>query len=571
MAHALDPPSQFLCPISRDIMIDPVICADGHTYERQQITHWFEGHHTSPYTNANMVNKTLIPNISLRNLIREWQDNPVNIPDAPVAGAARVNVPPPPPPPAPGLNHFYAAGRRFINWLGIERNALFRCIISALTRLQLDSLTQKLNIYMPRSDSRQFKLVLFMLVTVFVSCTLGHLRTAIACLLFLCLEWGFDHSAAIGVDFSTASLPTQSVTVAIGIGLLGVLLVLPMYARFALLGPSIGLSALVQMFPQHTNHIRHYAFYAILLFVYFPFVMVTVGECASLPRQCFLSILNGRPILPLLSLVFAYETMYRSSSSFDAREIALYGSCSYLAFGVRLASFWEFRLSWFLTAWNLMSHVSQWNRVQNEWNRVFLLQYAIYVRIACACLWPDWTLSQRFNSIMVMLMLFAERIQRRTVARNAVLFATVVLAFLFPSVQYEDSHYMLRGLHSLYDMTKLLCVKLIMTEVVPFVGTTKVFNDFANHISTIGDDPPILEYGREKYYALLYDNASASSSRLLGLQSFDGVAVLASVQSETDQSYVCTVRRSLSQVTYEVPLANIRRLDDFEFTSNHAD
>ena len=30
--------SDFLCPISREIMQDPVIAADGHTYEREMIS-----------------------------------------------------------------------------------------------------------------------------------------------------------------------------------------------------------------------------------------------------------------------------------------------------------------------------------------------------------------------------------------------------------------------------------------------------------------------------------------------------------------------------------------------------
>ena len=29
-----------VCPLSRDIMRDPVICADGHTYDRPSIEFW---------------------------------------------------------------------------------------------------------------------------------------------------------------------------------------------------------------------------------------------------------------------------------------------------------------------------------------------------------------------------------------------------------------------------------------------------------------------------------------------------------------------------------------------------
>ena len=33
--------SNFYCPISQDIMKDPVICSDGQTYERAHIQKWF--------------------------------------------------------------------------------------------------------------------------------------------------------------------------------------------------------------------------------------------------------------------------------------------------------------------------------------------------------------------------------------------------------------------------------------------------------------------------------------------------------------------------------------------------
>ena len=33
--------SSFMCPITQDIMTDPVITSDGHTYEREAIEHWY--------------------------------------------------------------------------------------------------------------------------------------------------------------------------------------------------------------------------------------------------------------------------------------------------------------------------------------------------------------------------------------------------------------------------------------------------------------------------------------------------------------------------------------------------
>lgn len=68
------PPSDaFLCPIGYDVMEDPVICSDGHTYERGNIEKWLLNSTRSPKTNLMLANRILIPNIVLRGLIRDSQ------------------------------------------------------------------------------------------------------------------------------------------------------------------------------------------------------------------------------------------------------------------------------------------------------------------------------------------------------------------------------------------------------------------------------------------------------------------------------------------------------------------
>jgi len=64
----------FLCPITREIMVDPVICTDGHTYERQAIEQWFRSHSRSPKTNQHLTSRMLIPNHALRMTIEAMQD-----------------------------------------------------------------------------------------------------------------------------------------------------------------------------------------------------------------------------------------------------------------------------------------------------------------------------------------------------------------------------------------------------------------------------------------------------------------------------------------------------------------
>lgn len=69
-----EPPASYLCPISQEIMIDPVTCADGHSYDRRNIATWLVEHDTSPATGLPLQSRVLIPNIALRNAIDEWED-----------------------------------------------------------------------------------------------------------------------------------------------------------------------------------------------------------------------------------------------------------------------------------------------------------------------------------------------------------------------------------------------------------------------------------------------------------------------------------------------------------------
>lgn len=67
-------PDDFRCPISLELMTDPVIVATGQTYERAEITRWISDgdNRTCPKSGLTLSHTTLIPNYALRNLIREW-------------------------------------------------------------------------------------------------------------------------------------------------------------------------------------------------------------------------------------------------------------------------------------------------------------------------------------------------------------------------------------------------------------------------------------------------------------------------------------------------------------------
>lgn len=67
-----DIPNEFVCPITTEIIMDPVVAVDGHTYERAAIEEWFKTKSTSPKTNEVLPSKMLIPNRAIRNQILEY-------------------------------------------------------------------------------------------------------------------------------------------------------------------------------------------------------------------------------------------------------------------------------------------------------------------------------------------------------------------------------------------------------------------------------------------------------------------------------------------------------------------
>ncbi|MBA0760272.1 hypothetical protein Gotri_023027 [Gossypium trilobum] len=66
-------PHEFVCPITLEIMTDPVIVATGQTYERDSIRKWLNSNHrTCPKTGQTLEHLILAPNFALRNLILQW-------------------------------------------------------------------------------------------------------------------------------------------------------------------------------------------------------------------------------------------------------------------------------------------------------------------------------------------------------------------------------------------------------------------------------------------------------------------------------------------------------------------
>ncbi|XP_061924784.1 WD repeat, SAM and U-box domain-containing protein 1-like [Entelurus aequoreus] len=71
---APDCPEEFVCPISRELMKDPVIAADGFSYERESMESWLRGKkRSSPMTNLLLKTTLLTPNRALKMAISRWK------------------------------------------------------------------------------------------------------------------------------------------------------------------------------------------------------------------------------------------------------------------------------------------------------------------------------------------------------------------------------------------------------------------------------------------------------------------------------------------------------------------
>jgi hypothetical protein len=64
-------PRAYICPLTMDVMFDPVLDSEGNTYEREAIEAWLVGHRTSPVSRQPLNSNMLIPNNALSDAIHD--------------------------------------------------------------------------------------------------------------------------------------------------------------------------------------------------------------------------------------------------------------------------------------------------------------------------------------------------------------------------------------------------------------------------------------------------------------------------------------------------------------------
>ena len=70
-----DSSASFLCPITHEVMVDPVIDPEGNSYEKHAIEDWIRQSGKSPITRTALSIDDLRPNRALKMAIDEYRNS----------------------------------------------------------------------------------------------------------------------------------------------------------------------------------------------------------------------------------------------------------------------------------------------------------------------------------------------------------------------------------------------------------------------------------------------------------------------------------------------------------------
>jgi hypothetical protein len=67
-----DLPKEYLCPLTHEVFLYPVLASDGHSYEKTAIELWLNSHDVSPLTGEKLDGQLIIPNNTLKELVAKY-------------------------------------------------------------------------------------------------------------------------------------------------------------------------------------------------------------------------------------------------------------------------------------------------------------------------------------------------------------------------------------------------------------------------------------------------------------------------------------------------------------------
>eukprot|EP00760_Papus_ankaliazontas_P002261 PhM_4_TR10915/c0_g1_i1/m.5904 len=73
-SHGETIPREFVCPITNELFVDPVVTSDGQTYERTAILQWFKKKKTSPVTNLSVDTNILVSNNAIKSQVHIFRE-----------------------------------------------------------------------------------------------------------------------------------------------------------------------------------------------------------------------------------------------------------------------------------------------------------------------------------------------------------------------------------------------------------------------------------------------------------------------------------------------------------------
>ena len=73
MASTNVPPEEFICPLTLEVMTEPVMTRLGHNFELSALLQWLERHDACPLTRNPMTLKDIIVNRALQARIEFWR------------------------------------------------------------------------------------------------------------------------------------------------------------------------------------------------------------------------------------------------------------------------------------------------------------------------------------------------------------------------------------------------------------------------------------------------------------------------------------------------------------------
>jgi hypothetical protein len=65
----------FICPITQDVMKNPVVTKYGHSYEKSAIENWIETHQNDPMTKEHLTKNDIFPNYQLKIIIEKYRES----------------------------------------------------------------------------------------------------------------------------------------------------------------------------------------------------------------------------------------------------------------------------------------------------------------------------------------------------------------------------------------------------------------------------------------------------------------------------------------------------------------